>query len=81
MQIQGFLHSLRSWCCSYLAGRHELQRPKRTLHVGDIGLEFVQRGSDAGLDLRGLGPRRAVRRDLVQGLLRHIAGGVRVIVS
>lgn len=58
-----------------------MQRPKRTLHVGDVGLEFIQRGGDAGLDLGGLSPRRAVRGDLVQGLLRHLAGVVVVAVS
>lgn len=60
---------------SYLACRDELQRPQGALHVGNVGLELVQRRSDAGLDFGGLGPRWAVGRDLVKRLLRH-GGGV-----
>jgi hypothetical protein len=59
------------WLSSYLAGGDELERPEGGLHVRDVGLELVERSRDAGLDLRGLGPRGAVGRDLVEGLLRH----------
>lgn len=60
-----------AWLSSYLAGGDELERPEGGLHVRDVGLELVERSRDAGLDLRGLGPRGAVGRDLVEGLLRH----------
>jgi hypothetical protein len=59
------------WFSSYLAGGDELKRPEGGLHVRDVGLELVERSRDAGLDLIGLGPRGAVGRDLVEGLLRH----------
>ena len=62
---------------SYLARRHELQRPQGTAHVGNVGLQLIEGGCDLGLDLGGLGPRRAVGRDLVQCLLRHDAGDIR----
>lgn len=51
---------------SHLAGRHELQRAQGNLEVGRVGLEVVQSTSNAGLQLRGRSPRRAVRRNLVQ---------------
>lgn len=59
------------WLSSYLAGGDELEGPEGGLHVRDVGLELVERSRNAGLDLRGLGPRGAVGRDLVEGLLRH----------
>ena len=61
---------------SYLARRDKLQGPKGTLHVRDVGLELIQGGGDAGLDLGGLLPRWAVGRDLVECLLRHDGGVV-----
>lgn len=65
------------WCLSsYLTCRHELQWTQGALHVGDVGLELVQRRSDAGLDLGRFLPRRAVGSDLVERLLRHPGGGV-----
>jgi hypothetical protein len=60
--------------CSYLARRDELQWSQRTLHVGDVGLEVVERIGDAGLDLRRRLPRRAVGGDLVEGGRRHDGG-------
>lgn len=62
----------RLMCSSYLTRRDELQRPEGSLHVRDVGLELVESSGDARLDLIGLGPRRAVGRDLVQCLLRHV---------
>ena len=59
---------------SYLAGRHELERAESGLHVWDVGLEVVESIGDAGLDLRGRLPRRAVWRNLVQGGGRHGVG-------
>lgn len=66
---------LLSCLSSYLACRHELQRPQSTAHVGDVGLELIEGGCDLRLDLGGFGPRWAVGRDLVECLLRHGAGG------
>lgn len=60
---------------SYLAGGDELQRPEGSAHVRDVGLELVERGRDAGLDLARLSARRRVEGDLVHGLLRHGGGG------
>jgi hypothetical protein len=59
------------WLSSYLAGGDELKRPEGSLHVRDVGLELVESSRNAGLNLGGLGPRGAVGRDLVEGLLRH----------
>jgi hypothetical protein len=63
--------SLSSIASSYLTRRHKLQWTERGAHVGHVGLEVVQGGSDAALNLAGLGPRWRVGRDLVQGLGRH----------
>jgi hypothetical protein len=60
-----------AWLSSYLAGGDELKRPEGSLHVRDVGLELVESSRNAGLNLGGLGPRGAVGRDLVEGLLRH----------
>lgn len=57
---------------SYLSRAHELQRPEGALHVRDVGLELIQGSCDVGLDLGRVLPRRAVGRDLVEGLLRHL---------
>jgi len=62
------------WLSSYLAGGDKLKRPEGSLHVRDVGLKLVERSGDAALDLIGLGPRGAVRRDLVKGGLRHGGG-------
>lgn len=59
---------------SYLASRHELQRPQRGPHVWDVGLEVVESIGDAGLDFRRVLPRRAVGRNLVESGLRHDCG-------
>jgi hypothetical protein len=59
------------WLSSYLAGGDELERPEGSLHVRDVGLELIESSRNAGLNLGGLGPRGAVGRDLVEGLLRH----------
>lgn len=64
------------WCSSYLAGGDELQRPEGGAHVRNVGLELVESGRDAGLDLGRLGARRRVEGDLVHGLLRHGGGWV-----
>lgn len=60
------------WFLSYLAGGDELQRAQSDLEVGSVGLEVVESTSDAGLELRGVLPRRAVGSDLVQGGGRHL---------
>ena len=65
------------WLSSYLAGGDELERPEGGLHVRDVGLELVERSRDAGLDLRGLGPRGAVGRDLVQSVGGHFGCGLK----
>lgn len=51
---------------SHLSGRDELQGSEGRLEVGSVGLEIVKSASDAGLELRRVLARRAVRRDLVQ---------------
>ena len=61
---------------SYLTCRHELKGTQSALHVGDVGLELIQRRSDVGLDLGWLRPRGAVGRDLIERLLRHPGGDV-----
>ena len=57
---------------AYLAGRNELQRPQRALHVRDVGLQIIKGVGDTALELRGLLLRRARRRDLVEG--SHVWG-------
>lgn len=51
---------------SHLTGRDELQRSESDLEVGSVCLEIVQSTSNAGLQLGGVLPRRAVGGDLVQ---------------
>ena len=58
--------------CPYLTCRYELQRTQSTAHVGDVGLELIEGGGDVDLDFGRVGSRRAVRRDLVERLLRHL---------
>lgn len=67
------------WLLSYLAGRDELQRSESDLEIGSVGLEIVQSTSNAGLQLGGVLPRRAVVGDLVQGGGRHL--GRRAVVE
>jgi hypothetical protein len=66
--------TMSRWLSSYLAGGDELERPEGSLHLRDVGLELVESGRNVALDLIGLGPRGAVGRDLVEGLLRHFDG-------
>lgn len=67
----------RPWYClssSYLAGGDELQRPEGAAHVWDVALELEESIGNVGLDLRGVLARRAVRRNLVEGLGGHSGG-------
>lgn len=57
---------------SYLASGDELERAQRAPHVGDVGLEVVERIGDARLDLGRVLPRGAIGSDLVQGRRRHV---------
>ena len=57
---------------SYLTGGDELQRAQGDLEVGGVGLEVEQSLSNALLELRGVLPRGAVGRDLVEGLAGHL---------
>lgn len=59
---------------SYLASRLDLERSESRLEIGDVGLQLVESGCNAGLDLRGMSSRWAVGRDLVEGCLRHLDG-------
>lgn len=56
---------------SYLASRDELKRSQGRLEVWDVGLEFIEGGCDAGLQLGRMLPRGAVGSDLVESWLRH----------
>ena len=53
------------WTAAYLTSRHELQGPERAFHVGDVGLQVVDRAGDAGLQLGRVLPRGAGGRNLV----------------
>ena len=61
----------------YLTSGHELQGPERALHVGDVGLQVVDRAGDAGLQLGGVLPRGARGRDLVD--VSHDCGALVVV--
>jgi hypothetical protein len=66
-----------STCLSYLAGSDELQWAQSHLQVGDVCLEVMEGAGDGSLDLGGRGPRRTVRRDLVDaGCGGHFGGGL-----
>lgn len=51
---------------SYLSGGDDLKGSEGSLEVGGVGLKVVEGTSDAGLKLRRVLARGAVRRDLVQ---------------
>ena len=54
-----------------------MQWPQRALHVRDVRLQIVKCTGDAGLELGGLDPRWAIRRNLVHCC--HDCGDSRVL--
>ena len=66
---------------SYLSRTDEVQWPQGSAHVRDIGLEVIEGIGDICLDLGGLLPRWAVRRDLVQSSGRHGDGLAQILAD